>query len=207
MKKFFVVFKFEFSKNVKGKPFIIMTLIAAILIAGVLSFPAIKENFFSPDEVDKPKDDISIVGINTNAVYDENVMLEVFGQAFSDYEVKVIDTNRADAEAAVSDEEYEFIVLIDDVKSYTLITQPTGIQDNSTYKINSILLNFYKTHMLVESGLSAEDATEVLGAQLDANVIETGKNQEQSFFFKYILVKLVYMLIINYCQNIDLLPI
>ena len=199
MKKYFIVFKFVYLKHVKSKPFIILTLVTALVLGGVLSFPGIKEKF-SSDDKEVPADEIMKIGINTNQVYSQEVIHEVFKQSFPDYQVDIVDETTATAETLVEDEEFEFIVLIDDVNSYTLIKQPTGIQDSSRYRIDGILLNYYKSHLLTESGLSEDDATKILGAQMNANVIETGKSQEQSFFYTYVLVGLLYMVIIIYGQ-------
>ncbi len=201
MKKLFTVLKFEFNKNVGSKPFKIMTLLAVVAIAGLLSFPMIKDNFFSDDE-EKPvsQDEIDIIGVNNDSLYDDDTIMERMGYVFPESEVKKVTADEDEAKALVKDEEYQFILIIDDIDSYTLVTQPTSINDNLTYMIDELLLSEYKTHLLVDKGLSLQESQEVLTAHLDAKVVETGKNQGVSFFYTYILVFGLYMVIIIYGQ-------
>jgi ABC-2 type transport system permease protein len=114
--------------------------------------------------------------------------------------VEKVSEDLESSKALVKDEEYKFIVIIDDEASYTLVTQPTGINDDTTYKIDSIILNYYKAYLLTESGLSPQEAQSVLGAQLESTVVETGKNQGTSFMYTYVLVFGLYMVVIIYGQ-------
>ena len=200
MNKLLVVLKFEFAKTIKSKPFRILTLLMVIIIAGVLSYPMIKQNLPDKEETVTPEDEISVIGINNKSSYEDDGLIALFGGAFSESNVEKVSEDLESSKALVKDEEYKFIVIIDDEASYTLVTQPTGINDDTTYKIDSIILNYYKTYLLTESGLSPQEAQSVLGAQLDSTVVETGKNQGTSFMYTYVLVFGLYMVVIIYGQ-------
>ena len=201
MKKLMTVFRFEFSKTIKSKPFKILTLLMVIIIVGILSFPMLKEKFSDgKDEKPTPQDEITTIGVTNNSIYDDGEIEQLFISSFADYKVVKADETADSAQARVKAEEYGFVVIIDDVKSYTLITQPTGINDNLTYRIDAMLLDHYKTYLLTEKGLSAGEAQNVLSAKMDSSIIETGKNQETSFMYTYALIMGLYMVIIIYGQ-------
>ena len=158
MNKLLVVLKFEFSKTIKSKPFRILTLLMVIIIAAVLSIPMLKDNFSGKEDETEGVSEIKAIGIKNTSTYDDDSITSLFGRAFPENEIVGVDETVEQSKAFVKDEEYEFIVIIDDVDSYTLITRPAGINDSTSYIINGILLDYYKTYLLTESGLSAEEA-------------------------------------------------
>lgn len=54
MKQFFTVFRFEFKNYAKNKVFIAITLLAILLLGGVLFFPRVKEAFSSGTQTEEP---------------------------------------------------------------------------------------------------------------------------------------------------------
>ena len=54
MKQFLTVFRFEFKNYAKNKVFIAITLLAILLLGGVLFFPRLKEAFSSDTQVEEP---------------------------------------------------------------------------------------------------------------------------------------------------------
>ena len=200
MSRFFTVLKFEFSKTIKSKPFRILTGLMVVMIAIMLSFPMLKEMFASDDKPSAPADDIKKIGVVNNSLYSDETLTAMFGGAFADYEVETAKLSTDEAKELVKEEEYKFVVILDDEKSYTVITQPVGINDSTMYTVDAVLVNNYKSYLLSEKGLSPQEAGEVLGAQLDSEVIETGKNQGTSFLYTYVLVFGLYMVIIIYGQ-------
>lgn len=200
MKKLFTVLKFEFAKTIKSKPFRVLTILMVVVIAGVLSFPMLQENFSGKEDEQASKDEITTIGIVNNSSYDDKAIIELFSKSFIENDVEKADESTESAKTLVKDEEYEFIVIIDDVDSYTLVTRPTGVNDNITYRINGILLDYYKIHLLSESGLSTQEAQSVINAQMQSRIVETGKNQGTSFMYTYVLVLGLYMVIIIYGQ-------
>ena len=200
MSRFFTVLKFEFSKTIKSKPFRILTGLMVVIIAIMLSFPMLKEMFASDDKPSASTDDIKKIGVVNNSSYSDETLTTMFGGAFGDYEVETAKLSTDDAKELVKEEEYKFVVILDDEKSYTVITQPVGINDSTMYTVDAVLVKNYKSYLLSEKGLSPQDAGEVLGVQLDSEVIETGKNQGTSFMYTYVLVLGLYMVIIIYGQ-------
>lgn len=200
MNGFFTVLKFEFSKTIKSKPFRILTGLMVIMIAIMLSFPMLKDTFASDDKPSAPSDDIKKIGVVNNSSYSDESLTAMFSGAFSGYEAQISEISADEAKELVVDGEYTFVVILDDVKSYTVVTQPVGITDSTLSMVDAILVNNYKSYLLTEKGLSQQDAGEVLGAQLDSEVIETGKNQGTSFMYTYVLVFGLYMVIIIYGQ-------
>ena len=59
--------------------------------------------------------------------------------------MEYVDETAGSAQPKVKDGEYKFVIILDGAQSYTLVTQPTGINDNLIYTIDGMLLNLYKT--------------------------------------------------------------
>ena len=53
---------------------------------------------------------------------------------------------------------------------------------------------------MMQNGISAEKAGEILSAQINHNVENLGKNQMQNFFYTYIMIFALYMVILLYGQ-------
>ena len=82
MNKLLTVLKFEFAKTIKSKPFKILTILMVIIIAGVLSFPMLKENFSGGEEKEAPQDELTTIGINNNSIYDDDAVNQLFYKQF-----------------------------------------------------------------------------------------------------------------------------
>ena len=63
MKQFLTVFRFEFKNYAKNKVFIAITLLAILLLGGVLFFPRLKEAFSSDTQVEEPGQAKEIVAL------------------------------------------------------------------------------------------------------------------------------------------------
>ena len=204
MSKFFAVFKFEFNKYLKSKVFIILTLLVVLVIGGLLSFPRIQEAIShhdgSGDDPPAAETREGAFGIINNSDYESQVIRLKLAGAMDSFEFTLLEMSLPEATAQVDAGDYDYIVILDGLNHYTLIAGSIGMQDRVPYVVDKILLGEYKTFLLAEQGVEGQDAGKILNAWMENSIVETGKNQMNTFFYTYAIVFLLYMSIILYGQ-------
>ena len=202
MKKFFTVFKFEFSNLVKSKPFIILTLLVVIGIGVAMSYPRINDMIQDNkgDEVTVDTD-MTMAFIN-DSVYEDATVMTLLQDSLPEYQIKQIDGNVDSAKQLIKDSEYGYILYLNGENEYTLVTEAISLESRIAYRIDGILLSNYKAYLMQNEGLNEEQANMVLGAYMQSELVETGKNQSESFLYTYILLFFLYMIIIIYGQMV-----
>lgn len=202
MKQFFAVYKFEFSKYAKGKAFIALTVIGVLLIAGFLTYPTIAGSFASKDEAQQTEN-LGSIGVINNSTYDTEHTLGLFQSTLSEYKYEVLDkTTNDEAASLVKNGDYKYVIVLDDESNYALIATSIGIYDSISQSVNNLMQKQYKTFLLEKQGLDFETSSEIMNASVNQTIVETGKNQLNSFFYTYVIVFLLYMAIMLYGQMI-----
>ena len=202
MKKFFTVFKFEFLNLVKSKPFIILSILAVLGMGISMSYPRISEIFKGTEGDETPVNTEMTMAVINDSIFEDEDMLNILTASMPEYTMELTDGTLDDAKKMIADEEYGYVLYLDGEKGYTLVTEAISLESSIKYRVDGTLLTNYKTYLLEQQGLSAEQASEVLYTQMDGDVFETGKNQADSFFYTYILVFFLYMIIIIYGQMV-----
>lgn len=200
MRQFFAVFKFEFIKYVKSKAYIILLVIGILLIAGFLTYPTIVNGMSGQDQTE-PTDVDEMIGVINHSDYDTQFMLESFQSTLSEYQYKILEGMPKDeAQSLVKNEDYKYVIIIDDESNYTLIAASIGMYDSISSILDEIMQRQYKAFLLQEQGIDVQTSNEIINASVNQTVVETGKNQMNTFFYTYIIVFLLYMMITIYGQ-------
>ena len=76
------------------------------------------------------------------------------------------------------------------------------MQDNNTAIADELLGNVYSVSAMVRAGMTAQDASAALSAQVEHEIVNLGKDQVQNFFYTYIMIFALYMVILLYGQMI-----
>lgn len=204
MKQFLTVFKFEFSKYAKGKAFIALTVIGVLLIAGFLTYPTIVNSFTSQDDEGQQEEGTyDTIGVINNSAYDTEHTLDLFQATLSYYNYEVLDkTTNDEAKSLVENGSYKYVIVLDDESNYTLIAGSIGFYDTISQTVDGLMQKQYKAFLLEKQGLDYETSSEIMNASVNQTIIETGKNQFNSFFYTYVIVFLLYMSIMIYGQMI-----
>ena len=202
MKKFFTVFKFEFSNLIKSKPFIVITLLVVMGIGVAMSYPRIKEMTASSEGEDVTVDtDMTIAVINESVYSDEEILL-LMQNSMADYKADLVEGSAGDAVDMIKKGEYGYVLYLSGENEYTITTEAIALESSITYRIDGMLLYNYRAYLLKEKGFTAEEASAVLLSSLQGNLVETGKNQSESFLYTYILLFFLYMIVIVYGQMV-----
>ncbi len=205
MRQFLSVFKFEFLGQVKNKISIAITIIVALVIAVVLSYPRIeavlKENNMDIDL--GGEESITKIGVyNASKDTDTDTLLTALKAAFTsdeNYEVSLLKDD-TDLKGKVKSGKYNSIIEVDSPTSFKYIVDTVGLYDTERQVASSVLLNIYRYDTLAERGLSQEEITGFLTSDIDIETIVTGKDQAESFAYTYSVVMVLYMVLIIYVQ-------
>ncbi|MBN2879727.1 MAG: ABC transporter permease [Clostridia bacterium] len=200
MKKFFTVFKFEYSNLVKSRTFIVLTLLVVIGAGIGLSWPRISE-LVSGDKETPVEEGMTIAVIN-DSVYDDELINSTLQSSMPEYKISLIEGTQDDAREMVKTDEYGYIIMLKGENEYTLVTKSLGIDNSLSYRLDGILLYNYRSYLLDNAGLDAEQSNAVLQAQMEYNLVETGKSQTNSLLYTNMIVIAMYMIIIIYGQMV-----
>ena len=201
MKQFKTILSFELSNYFKDKLFIGITVFLVAVIAVVMFFPRFTVG----------SDDNNSTSANSNSVMlisakDETLskqIAESFKPVFTDYNVKAVDYDLNSIKASIKNESAECAFVFDSADSYTYYVNNLQMTDVNTEIADEILKSISISDKLIQSGLSAEKAQEIMGTAIYYEVQTLGVDQINNFFYTYIMVFALYMVIVFYGQMIS----
>ena len=201
MKQFGKILKFELKGYLKNKIFVGFTIFLIVLIAVVMFIPNIISAFESDDSTDVTAD------LPTILVYAEDETLaslvkEYFGNAFTDYNVKVAEGSIEELKEQIVAGEAECAFVMSDASSYIYYVNNLSMYDSNTAIADTVLQEVYRINAMINSGLSPEQAGEIMSVQIESATETLGKDQMQNFFYTYIMIFALYMVILLYGQMV-----
>ena len=199
MNQFGTILKFELKNYFKNKVFVGVTLFIVAVIAVVIFFPKIAASFES-DSTDTSGESLPVMLIAADSEDEAQQIKEAFASAFEDYNIQVTAKGVEDIKAKITDEEAECGFYFESPVSYTYYLNDLSLYDENTTIADQVLQNVYRLNTMMQNGISAEKAGEILSAQINHNVENLGKNQMQNFFYTYIMIFALYMVILLYGQ-------
>lgn len=201
MKQFGKILKFELKYYFKNKVFVGVTAFLMILIAVVMFFPRITTLFESDSTVENPGD----LAVMLVSVQDENqaeLVQQSFAAAFTNYDVQITGAELSKIKDSILEGRAECAIVMNGPTSYTYYVNNLSMYDSNAEIANVVLQRIYQTSALIGSGLTAEQAGEVMNIQITAEVETLGKDQIQNFFYTYIMIFALYMVILLYGQMV-----
>ncbi len=204
MKQFFSIFKFELSGQLKSKLFIGMTLFFVVIIAGVLSFPRVSEMIKGDKEAPQVTVESALVQNNvaiSDATGGDTSSLETyFVNAMPQSKFTVVGNDETAIRAQVDEGMFDYAILIEGPLKYKYFVKDIGMYDVTDSVINEVMLTKYRFDEMERLGVPLSDAQSLLGANIQMELVQTGKNQMESFFYTYVLIFALYMAIMIYGQ-------
>ena len=200
MKQFGTILKFELKNYFKNKIFVGVTIFLVVLIAAVMFFPRIAAVFESDEE---PVDEVRPVMLiaadsEENAAY----VQEAFAASFAHYDVRLAEGGTEDVKKLISSGDAECAFVLDSLTSYTYYVANLSMYDENTSIADEVLQNVYRMNAMVEKGISAEQAGQILSMQINHETESIGKDQLENFFYTYIMIFALYMVILLYGQMV-----
>ena len=200
MKQFSKILKFELKDYAKNKAFVGITLFLVVAIALVMFFPRIKAAFKSNDVTDTTAE--KAVMLVKSDDYQADLVLTSFAAAFQDYDVQLTDLDTSSIKQAILDESAECAFVLTGSGSYTYYVNNLSMYDSNQAVAMEILQQIYQMQTMLEYGMTAEQAMEVMAFPVEGQVETLGKDQMQNFFYTYIMIFALYMVILLYGQMV-----
>ena len=200
MKQFFTVFRFEFKNYAKNKVFIAITLLAILMLGGVLFFPRVKEAFSSGTQTEEPGQEREIVALADSSGANAQESLAFFSAALPQYEWKLTDADTGALKAKVEDGSYRFALILQSPLKYQYIVANISMTDTVSNELDELIVTKYRADTMQKLGLSAQESQQLLSAQAQGETITLGKDQMKSYFYTFILMFALYMTILVYGQ-------
>ncbi len=199
MRQFGKILKFELKNYFANKTFVGITLFLVVALALVMFFPRITEAFKGDGEdmnADGERAVMLVSGENASDIKD------AFAQIFPDYEVKVSEEDADGIKARITSGEAECAFVFGSLTEYTYYVDNLSMYDMNTSVADEALKDVYRMNAMINGGLSAEQASEIIGAQIVHTTENLGKDQMQNFFYTYVMIFALYMVILFYGQMV-----
>lgn len=201
MKQFGKILKFELKYFFKNKVFIGVTLLIVVVIAVVMSFHHFEAIFESFKTSDKPED-VSIMLVKAENPAQADMVKQAFTEAFADYKVEITSDEDSVIKEKITSEKVECAFVLTSPTTYTYYVNDLSMYDMNSQIANGVLQRIYQMNALMGSGMTVQQATEVMGIQITGTVENLGKNQMENFFYTYIMIFALYMVILLYGQMV-----
>lgn len=201
MKQFGKILKFELKYYLKNKVFVGVTIFLVLLIAAVMFFPRISAMFEKGDVTDTPTD-LPVMLVKADDPAQTEMVRETFAAAFTGYDVQSTDAEIGDITGKITSEDVECAFVMTGPTSYTYYVNNLSMYDSNSTIADEVLQQIYQMNAMINGGMTAEQAGEVMSIQITGEVESLGKDQFQNFFYTYIMIFALYMVILLYGQMV-----
>lgn len=201
MKQFGKILKFELKYYLKNKVFVGVTIFLVLLIAAVMFFPRISAMFEKGDVTDTPTD-LPVMLVKADDPAQTEMVRETFAAAFTGYDVQSTDAEIGDITGKITSEDVECAFVMTGPTSYTYYVNNLSMYDSNSAIADEVLQQIYQMNAMINGGMTAEQAGEVMSIQITGEVESLGKDQFQNFFYTFIMIFALYMVILLYGQMV-----
>jgi len=199
MKQFKKILKFELKGYFKNKMFIGITLFLVAVIAVAMFIPNII-SLFKTDDVTPTEKPVMLVYAEENDLAE--LVQAYFTEAFNEYDVTIETGSVEDLTGKITSGEAECAFVMNGFSSYTYYVNNLSMYDSNTVVADSVLQEVYRVSMMIQNGLTPEQAGEIMSVQIESTTTTLGKNQMDNFFYTYIMIFALYMVILLYGQMV-----
>ena len=200
VKQFKKIFSFELKYYLKNKVFVGVTLFLVLLIAGVMFFPRISEAFSSGETEETTEKEVMLIKATDEA--SEEVSLQVFSSLFEDYNVQVFSGDIATLKEKIQNGDAECAFAMTSPTAFTYYVNNLSIYDTNSQIATEALQNIYQMNMMLDSGMTLEEATNTMNVEITAETENLGVNQADTYWYTYIMIFALYMVILLYGQMV-----
>lgn len=202
MKQFGKIFKFELMGYLKNKAFVGITLFLVVAITLCMFIPNILSAFDSDTQDSADKEGLPVMLIHAEDENLASLVTTYFQNTFVDYNVITAKGSLEQVKEQITNKEAECAFSMETAACYTYYVNNLSLYDENTALADTVLAEVYRVTALVDSGMSAEEAGEILSVQIKGNIEPLGKNQMENFFYTYIMIFALYMVILLYGQMV-----
>ena len=206
MRGFWTVFEFELLSYIKNKSFMITTIVLAVLLGAGMFLPRFidmsdmlgTEQMVGEEKSENEKsdgDELEKLGIvDEKGYFAEQAILK---QAFPEVEFVYMDDEK-ELKSAVESEEIAAGFLVVDDLNYRYYVLNRDIMDDKQVIFGEVLSMVHKQIYCAENGIDFATFVEGYEALVECEEQVLGKDAEDSYWYCYALVIVIFMMIILY---------
>lgn len=203
MNQFGTILKFELKYFFKNKVFVGITIFFVILTAAVMFFPSII-SVFESDSPEEGSDTIfaPVMLVKADDISKEDTVREIFATYFTDYDVQIINEDVEAIQKMIIGGAAECAFVMHGDNSFTYYVDNLSIYDTNAETASEAVSRVYQMNAMINEGISAQDAADIINFRVSGDVVSLGNNQFQNFFYTYIMIFALYMVILLYGQMV-----
>jgi ABC-2 type transport system permease protein len=200
MKQFLKILKFELLGYLKNKIFVGITIFLSVAIAVVAFLP----NLLSVLKTDEPiaQENKPVLLVQANNEQIAGFVGGYFTQAFENYQVQVFDGTKEELQEQVRTGQAECAFAMESLQKYTYFVNNLSMYDVNVGVANEVLKEAYRAMAMMQGGLTEEETSAILSAQIEGETMALGKNQAENFLYTYLMIMALYMVILLYGQMV-----
>lgn len=203
MKQFGKILRFELVGYLRNKAFVGITVFLVVAIAVALFIPNILSLFEREgDAVETPAEQRPVMLVHAADPALAELVQAHFSEAFTDYTVRASQATVDEIKEAVVSGEAECAFALENAASYTYYVGNLSMYDTNTQTADAVLQSVFRINAMIQSGLTPEQAGEIMSVQIESRTTTLGKDQMQNFFYTYIMIFALYMVILLYGQMV-----
>ena len=201
MKQFGKILKFELKYFFKNKIFVGITIFLVLLIAVVMFFPRLMA-LTDAESSSEATADLPIMLVKADNPSQADIVKEIFAKSFTDYNVQIVNEDIDAIKEKITSEAADCAFVMTGPTSYTYYVNNLSLYDANTEIANTVLQQIYQMNAMINSGMTPEQAGDVIKIQITSEVESLGKDQTENFFYTYIMIFALYMVILLYGQMV-----
>ena len=201
MKQFAKILSFELKYYLKNKVFVGSTIVLVVLIAAVMCFPRVMGMFESDDGSDTPTT-LPVMLVKADSPENTDTVRDIFSVSFPGYDVRITDADTESVKEQIVSGGAECAFVMTAPTSFIYYVNNLSMYDTNTAIAGEVLGRIYQMNALMGSGMTAEQADEVMNIPITGETETLGKDQIENFFYTYIMIFALYMVILLYGQMV-----
>ncbi len=201
MKQFGKILSFELKYYLKNKVFVGSTIVLVVLIAAVMCFPRVM-GLFENDETSDTPAELPVMLVKANDPAAADMVQEIFAASFGGYNVQTTEAEIESVKEKIVSGEAECAFVMTTPTSFTYYVNNLSMYDANTAIAGEVLGQIYQMNAMMENGMTAEQANEVMNIPITGETETLGKDQIENFFYTYIMIFALYMVILLYGQMV-----
>ena len=202
MKQFGKILRFELKYYLKNKVFVGVTIFLVLLIAAVMCFPRISAMFDSGDTGEHTPAELPVMLVKAEDSTQAEMVRETFASAFTDYDVQITNAENDEIKDKITSGNVKCAFVMTGLTSYTYYVDNLSMYDSKTTIADEVLQQIYQMNAMINGGMTAEQAGEIMNIPITSEIENLGKDQAQNFFYTYIMIFALYMVILLYGQMV-----
>lgn len=204
MKNLCNVFRFELTNFIESKSYVLSTVIIALVIALVMFVPRFIDLGLG-EESEPETEQTEEVEVEEPEIYAYFSHAEQFpaqdelNQVMKDAGIQWKELESEDAvKKAVKEQKYNIGFVINSLTDYDYYVYNKSMFFVDSYVLEDVLMNCYRSQYCLEHQLDPQLVAPLLDMQIEQNEKVLGKDAEESYWYCYVLVIVIFMIIVIY---------